>query len=273
MPLANKKAVVTGGSRGIGLAIAEALRLAGANVVVIARNRTEVEAEAARIGAKPLVLDVSEPGEVRNAAASFAGADILVNAAGVITPIGPIETVDPGAWLDLLKVNVFGTYLMTQACIPELAKNGSGSIINFVGGGEGAFPNFSAYAASKGAIARFTETAAAELKAKGIAVNAIAPGAVNTRMTEDMVTAGKAAGAQYQKALEQEANPDATPEKAVRLVLWLVSSASTGVTGKILSAQWDPYESFPEHIADIAESDVYTMRRVRPKDRGFTWDE
>lgn len=272
MPLENKKAIVTGGSRGIGLAIAEALVREGAKVTLVARNSEELAKAAAQIGAKQLVLDVSDPHAVKAASLDFADADILVNAAGVITPIGPIETVDAESWLNLLKVNVFGTFLMTQACIPGLTKSSAGTIVNFVGGGEGAFPNFSAYAASKGAVARFTETAAAELKEKGIIVNAIAPGAVNTRMTEDMIAAGNGAGAQYQKALEQEANPSATPEKAVKLVLWLVSHAARSVTGKILSAQWDPYETFPEHASDISGSDVYTMRRVRPKDRGFTWD-
>ena len=102
-------------------------------------------------------------------------------------------------------------------------------------------------------------------------MNAIAPGAVNTRMTEDMIAAKGNAGTQYEKALKQKEDGQATPEKAVRLALWLASDAARRVTGKIISAQWDDYERFPEHEKDIASSDLYTMRRVRPKDRGITW--
>ncbi|OGG58862.1 hypothetical protein A2765_00585 [Candidatus Kaiserbacteria bacterium RIFCSPHIGHO2_01_FULL_56_24] len=269
----NKTALVTGGSRGIGLAIAQALAGKGYGIVLVARSQQELDdaKEGIPSQVQTFAVDVTDIAAVTEMIRAIPALDILVNAAGVIEPIAPIETVDPERWLELLKINVFGTFLVTQACIPLLAKCG-GTIINFVGGGEGAFPNFSAYAASKGAIARFTETAATEFKAKNITVNAIAPGAVNTKMTEDMIAAGKDAGMQYQEALKQKDNDSATPEKAVRLALWLCSDASRGVSGKIISAQWDDYEKFPEHAKDIASTDVFTMRRVRPKDRGFSWE-
>ena len=271
MMLKNKSALVTGGSRGIGLAIAQAFAKEGGKVILVARSESEllVAQELVKV-ASIMPLDVGDIAAVKKAAMSFQQLDILVNAAGAITPIGPIESVDPEAWLQLLRINVFGTFLMTQACIPHLQKGGT--IINFVGGGEGAFPNFSAYASSKGAVARFTETVAAELKAKDITVNAIAPGAVNTKMTQDMIAAGQEAGAQYERALKQQEDEHATPEKAVHLALWLASPAARDITGKVLSAQWDNYERFQEHVADIKGSDIYTMRRVRPKDRGFTWE-
>ena len=269
--LKDKSALITGGSRGIGLAIAQALAKGGCNVILAARSESELlAAQKTAPGAHIVPLDVGDIAAVKTAVASLPKLDILVNAAGAITPIGPIESVDPDAWLNLLRINVFGTFLMTQACIPLLQKGGT--IINFVGGGEGAFPNFSAYASSKGAVARFTETAAAELNAKDITVNAIAPGAVNTKMTQDMIAAREHAGAQYERALKQQEDDHATPEKAVRLALWLASPAARGISGKIISAQWDEYEKFPEHLEDIASTDLYTMRRVRPKDRGFTWE-
>lgn len=266
---------MTGGSRGIGLAIATALAHDGCAVTLIARKSEELESAKMSIPKNnlvtTLVLDVVDTDAVKKFSESLSNVDILINAAGAITPIGAIETVDPLMWRQLLEINVFGTFLMTQACIPAMKKNG-GTIINFVGGGEGAFPNFSAYAASKGAIARFTETAAAELKEYSISVNAIAPGAVNTQMTKDMIEAGERAGIQYQRALAQEQNSDATPEKAVHLAQWLSSDDARGISGKIISAQWDDYEKFPAHANDIAVTDVYTMRRIRPKDRGFTWE-
>jgi NAD(P)-dependent dehydrogenase (short-subunit alcohol dehydrogenase family) len=168
-------------------------------------------------------------------------------------------------------VNVFGTFLVTQAAIRLLRNSPRASIINFVGGGEGAFPNFSAYAASKGAVARFTETAAAELRHANIAVNAIAPGAVNTKMTEAMLAAGANAGEQYEKALNQK-EKNATAEKAVALVRFLCGERARDITGRVISAQWDDFERFPDYAADIVGSDIYTMRRIRPKDRGFDWE-
>ncbi|MEK7509209.1 MAG: SDR family oxidoreductase [Patescibacteria group bacterium] len=271
--MGNKTALITGGSRGIGLAIARGLANDGYEVILVARKQEELNdvQKSMPSRAQTFAVDVTDAEAVAGMCRTIPALDILVNAAGVIEPIGSIENVDPEQWLQLLKINVFGTFLMTHACVPLLAKRG-GTIINFVGGGEGAFPNFSAYAASKGAIARFTETAAVELKTKNITVNAIAPGPVNTKMTDNMIAAGEDAGAQYERALKQKESAAATPEKVVRLALWLCSDASRGITGKIISAQWDDYEKFPEHRKEISSTDVYTMRRVRPKDRGLSWE-
>ncbi len=267
-----KTVLITGGSGGIGLAIAQMLASEGMHVILVARTKKALFSAQKSIptGAEIHVADVTKKGDVTKLIKNIKRLDMLVNAAGVIEPIAPIATVDPEKWRKLLDINVFGTFLMTQTCIPLLQKS-RGSIINFVGGGEGAFPNFSAYAASKGAIARFTETAAAELKDKGISVFAIAPGAVNSKMTQDMIRAGSKAGAQLYKAKKQLQDSSATPEKAAKLVLWLALNSARHVSGRIISAQWDPYERFQELEEEIASSDVFTTRRIRPEDRGFSW--
>ena len=151
-----------------------------------------------------------------------------------------------------------------------MKKNKHGVIINFVGGGEGAYPNFSSYVAAKGGIARFTETVAAELKDDGIWVNAIAPGAVNTKFLDDIISAGpeKSGKETYEKSIKQKESGGVSPEKAAALCVFLASEKAQGLTGKIFSAVWDSYGTFPEHIKEIMSSDVYTMRRVRPEDRG-----
>ena len=122
---------------------------------------------------------------------------------------------------------------------------------------------------------RLTETVAAELKELDISVNAIAPGAVNTKILDDLISAGpeRAGTATYEAALKQKAEGGVSPEKAAALAVWLASDASRGLTGKVLSAVWDEYEKFPERMHDISGTDVYTMRRVRPKDRGFGWEK
>ncbi len=279
--LENKKTVITGGSRGIGKAIAEAFLREGAEVWLAARSASELQETTkvlSRLGqVRCSALDVSD----RKAVARFAGevqkiwggVQILVNGAGVYGPIGIVSDVDPEEWLAALTVNLYGTFLMTHDFAPLMAPGST--IINFVGGGEGAYPHFSSYVAAKGGIARFTETVAAELKNKGIAVNAIAPGAVNTKLLDDLLKAGpeKSGKENYEKAMKQKNSGGVSPEKAASLCVWLASDASKGLTGKILSAVWDNFEKIPERMEDIMKSDVYTFRRVRPKDREFKWDE
>lgn len=273
--LENKKAVIFGGSRGIGKAIAEAYLKEGAQVFLVARNENELhetQRELAHFGTvNTAAADVSSEEDVKHASQEierlWGNVDVLVNAAGIYGPIGPLTEVDPAEWKKALDINLFGTFLATHAFAP-LMKDHEGSVINFVGGGEGGYQNFSAYASSKGGVARFTETAAMELSSSGIRVNAIAPGAVNTKFLDELLAAGpeKAGKGAYEKSIKQKESGGVLPEKAAALCVFLASDASIGLSGKILSAVWDKYETFPEHMKEIMSSDVYTMRRVRPKE-------
>ncbi|MDO8569172.1 MAG: SDR family oxidoreductase [bacterium] len=272
--LKNKKAVITGGSRGIGKAIATEYLKNGAEVFLIARSVNELgetQKELAVFGNVQITTaDVSRPDDVERAvkevAKTFGTIDILVNAAGIYGPIGPVTDVDPGEWKKALDINLFGTFLSVHFFAPLIKSNKSGSIINFVGGGEGAYPNFSSYVSAKGGIARFTETVAEELKDLGVDVNAIAPGAVNTKFLDDLVKVGpeKAGQSNYEWALQQKISGGVSPQKAATLCLYLASDKARGITGKIFSAVWDSYENFPKHKKEIMATDVYTMRRVRP---------
>jgi 3-oxoacyl-[acyl-carrier protein] reductase len=277
--LKNKRAVILGGSRGIGKAIAEAYLKEGAEVFLAARNADELaktRSELIKFGVvDTAAMDVSSDGDMEHVAervATLWGAvDILVNAAGIHGPIGPISEVDPDAWKKALEVNLFGTFLAIHTFTP-LMKGKGGVVINFVGGGEGALSNFSSYVAAKGGIARLTETAAAELKNFKISVNAISPGAVNTRLLEDLLNAGpeNAGKENYERALKQRDSGGVSPEAAARLAVFLASSDAEGLTGKIFSSI-SPFETFPEHKEEIMSSDVYNVRRIWPEDRGFPW--
>lgn len=281
--LAGKRAVITGGSRGIGLAIARAYLEGGADVVLLARSSEELSktqatlAQLGRVGT--MVLDVSDQTAVERCAKTLAQdgkpVDILVNAAGIYGPIGRVDQVDPALWLEAVKINLFGTFLMTHYFVPLLAQSSRGTVINFVGGGEGAKPYFSSYISAKGGIARLTETTATELRDMNIVVNAVAPGAVNTKFLDDLLAAGKekAGTVAYEAALKQKEEGGTPPEKVAALAVWLASDASGALSGKIFSAVWDEFEKFPERLKDIINTDVYTMRRIRPKDRGFDWEK
>jgi NAD(P)-dependent dehydrogenase (short-subunit alcohol dehydrogenase family) len=286
--LKDKKAVITGGSRGIGKAIAGAYLKAGAKVFLLARSAEELAAVKEELGVygeiHTAIADVSRAEDITRVAeeikTTFGTVDILVNAAGVYGPIGPITEVDPVEWMKALEINLFGVFLAVHSFAPLMkASSGSsgagGAIINFVGGGEGGYANFSSYVSAKGGIARFTETAAQELSDSHIRVNAIAPGAVNTKFMDDLIAAGpeKAGVANYEKALKQKDSGGVSPEEAAELSVFLASDASRELTGRIFSAVWDAYETLPAHAREIASSDVYTMRRIQPKDRGFDWGE
>jgi 3-oxoacyl-[acyl-carrier protein] reductase len=203
------------------------------------------------------------------------GVEILVNNAGVLGPIGPAAEVSWDEWQETFNINVLGTARMCRAVIPKMSTAGRGKIINLSGGGATSpMPAFSAYAASKAAVVRYTETLAMELAGTGLEINAVAPGLLKTRMMDQMLEAGpERAGQKQIETVKHSAEIGGTPpELAARLCIYLASQASDGITGKLISAPWDPWESLHEHIEDLQKTDVYTLRRITPKDRGMTWD-
>ena len=196
--LAGRSAIVTGGSHGLGLEIARSFVAAGARVAVCARDeaalnraRTELESAAPEPGSvETIAADVSEPESVERLVAyaleRFSQIQVLVNNAGVYGPKGLIEEVDWDEWEHAVRVNLFGSVLCSRAVLPHFRANGYGKIIQLSGGGATSpLPRLSAYAASKAAVVRFAETLAEELHDTGIDVNAIAPGALNTRLLEE----------------------------------------------------------------------------------------
>ncbi len=269
--LTGKVALVTGGGRGIGEAIAEAFSRAGARLVLAARTRQEVETVAARLRqasgpAIALACDVADPQQVErlmaDAVTAFGPADVLVNSAGVYGPIGPFAETDLDGWTEAIRINLLGTVYCTRAVLPHMIRRRSGKIINLSGGGAvGPFPRFSAYATSKAAVVRFTETVAEEVRAHNVQVNAIAPGAVNTRLLDQVLEAGERAGADFlEKSRAQQASGGTSPAVGAELALHLASSRGDGITGKLLSAVWDDWKRLGE--ASPMPAALYTLRRI-----------
>ena len=122
---------------------------------------------------------------------------------------------------------------------------------------------------------RFAETLAVELRPYHVDVNAIAPGALNTRLLDELLAAGPEAVGQpmYERSLEQQVKGGVPLERGAALCVFLASAASDGVTGKLLSALWDPWRSLGDHRADLDGTDVYTLRRIVPADRELTWGD
>jgi 3-oxoacyl-[acyl-carrier protein] reductase len=226
------------------------------------------------------VADVSSPAEVdalyAEATRELGELDGLVNNAGVYGPKGAIEDVDWAEWARAIQINLSGTVLPCRAVLPAFRRRGAGKIVNLSGGGATApMPRLSAYAASKAAVVRFTETLAEELRGVGVDVNAVAPGALNTRMLDEVLAAGpdKVGQGFYERALKQKAGGGAPPEKGAALCAFLLSAESDGITGRLLSAVWDPWADLPARREELAKSDIYTLRRIVPKDRGEDWGD
>jgi NAD(P)-dependent dehydrogenase (short-subunit alcohol dehydrogenase family) len=286
--LEGKVAVVTGASRGLGFAIARRFLQAGAQLAICARDRTELDVACGRLlalgGEHPSVLardaDVSQPSDVERLFATtlthFGHIDILVNNAGMLGPAGPIESLDWKAWVQTIETNLFGPVLTCRAVLPHLKAAGRGKIIQLSGGGAThPLPLLSAYGVGKAAVIRLVETLAEEVRELRIDVNAIAPGALNTRMLEQILQAGpeRVGPAFHARAVAQKENGGTSIERAADLAVFLGSSLSDGISGKLISAIWDPWERLTEHREELSRSDVYTLRRIVPKDRGFTWGE
>lgn len=287
MKLAGRCAVITGANQGLGFAIAKHFIKEGAKVMLCARNaETLYQAQKELIqlaGDQTKVLvqptDVSKLKEVEalieSAITSFGRIDVLVANAGIYGTKGPIEEIDWQEWSDAIDINLKGTVLQCRAIIPHFKKNRAGKIIILSGGGATKpMPYLSAYAASKAAVVRFAETLAEEVKDFGIDVNAVAPGALNTRLLDEIVEAGpeKVGKVFYDQSRKQQEQGGTPLEVGASLCSFLASSVSDGITGRLISAVWDPWEKFPEWLQELQDSDVYTLRRIVPKDRGKNWD-
>ncbi len=267
--LKDRTAVITGAGRGIGKRLAIAFAKEGAKVGLVARTLPELhlaQMEITHAGGASMVApaDVADSSQVWDAIDAvrrrFGRIDILINAAGIQGPVGPVSGADPKAWAQVVQVNLVGVFYCCRAVLPEMIARRSGKIVNLSGGGAGySRPFFSGYAASKAGLVRFTETLADEVAAHNIQVNALAPGATYTHMTDQVLEAGERAGAKAQEEARQtQLSRGTPPEKQIALALFLVSPRSNHVTGKFIGVQddWQRLERSaltPEYL---------TLRRV-----------
>jgi len=279
-------ALLTGASRGLGLAIARRLAQSGAHLALLARDKDALAAACASIRSECIdpaqvvrgyPVDLASDSQIEQTVitclSDFGRIDILINNAGIQGPIGSFEQADWAAWREVFQINLFAAAQLCRLLIPTLREVRRGKIINISGGGAtGPRPDFSAYAAAKSALVRLSETLGEELRDSAIDVNCVAPGAMNTRMLDELLAAGPTgASREYERALAQAQSGGTPPEKAAELVVWLASPASDGITGRLLSAVWDNWASLPDKREQLAKSDIYTLRRIVPEDRGLKW--
>jgi len=258
----------------------------GANVLLCARDEqmlASVKAElrsAACAGQRVIArgCDVSSNSEVeamfRDYDSELGPLSILVNNAGIYGPKGPTEEVDWDEWQRCIEINLCGTAIPCRYAVTRFKKFGGGKIINLSGGGATSpLPNLSAYAASKAAVVRLTETLAEELRDWHVDVNAIAPGALNTRLLDEILQAGpERVGAEFHaRAVKQSQTGGVPLALGADLCVYLASEQSNGITGKLISAKWDPWSSLHKYRDELGSTDIYTLRRITPEDRHRNW--
>ena len=288
MRLRGRFAIITGASQGFGEEVAKHFVAEGASVLLCARSEPAVRgvadrlSAAARDGQKVLArtADVSEYRDIDRVVAdaldAFDRIDILVNNAGIYGPIGPTHEIDWDAWVDAININLLGLVYACRAVTPAMINQKSGKIINLSGGGATTpLPRMTSYAASKAAVVRFTELLALDLKPHGIDINAIAPGALDTRLLDQVLDAGpETVGPEFHERMVKIKQQGGTPlSVGADLAVYLASDESNGITGRLISATWDKWPTLHERAKDLTATDIYTLRRIVAADRGRQWDD
>ncbi len=285
MKIKDKNVIITGGSIGFGKSLAEKFLNEGANVSICSRNEIQLFDTQSELMSKfpnQIIIakkcDVSIEKDVNefitHSIDVFKTIHVLILNAGVYGPMGPIETVSLDEWKKSIDINLFGVLLPCRELIPHFKQNKFGKIIVISGGGAtNPMPNLSSYATSKAAIVRLAETLSKELLSYNVDVNAIAPGALSTRMMDQIINAGpEIVGEEFFKKNQNWKKNGATPmELGTSLAVYLASSNSNGITGKLISAQWDDWKNFDDHLDDLQNTDIYTLRRIIPSDRNKKW--
>jgi NAD(P)-dependent dehydrogenase (short-subunit alcohol dehydrogenase family) len=287
MKLRNRTCIVTGATRGLGRQLAETFWREGASLFLAGRNATALRSLAESLqtsghrGQKLVVhsSDLSVPWAaaalISKAVAEFGAVTALVNNAAILGPIGPLWENDLALWEETIRVDLLAPAALCALVIPLMQKQGYGKIVNLSGGGATSpRPHFSAYSTAKVGLVRLTEILAHETRSMHIDINCIAPGIMSTAMLEKIKAAGpkRAGNAEFAQVQRHQGESTEGIERAARLAEFLVSGDSDGISGRLISAVWDPWEGLAHRRDLLCETDIYTLRRIVPKDRGFDWD-
>lgn len=284
--VSSKTCLITGASRGLGKYLAEYFWQKSWNLLLVARDQKQLEQLVDSLEKRDdqnvhcISADFGEesaPFEIIKTARSLtANLDLLINNAACQGSIGPLWENDWQEWEKTIRVNLLAPVALCKEAASWMLPAKKGGIINLSGGGAtGPRANFTAYATAKAGLVRFSETLAEELKSFGITVNCLAPGTMGTDMMKEVVSKGDALAGkrEYEIAVKTLKEGGTSMEKVAHLCHFLANESGSEITGKLISAVWDNWEVWPEHLAELSQSDVYTLRRIAGRDRGLPWGD
>ena len=272
-----KNVIITGGSEGFGFEIAKYLVKKNYNIIICSRNKNKLkladnELSKIKMSKDQIILlkqvDISNQSQVRIfvkfCISKFHKIDVLINNAGTYGSIKPFASTKWKDWVKGIETNLYGSIYTIMFLLPTFKKQKMGKIIQLAGGGASkAMQNFSSYSVSKTAIVRFVESIALELKNYNIDVNAISPGALNTKMIDEVLRIDKKIIGEnfYHSNVKIKNNKKNLFLKPLELINFLISNKSNGISGKMISALWDNYKIWPKHIDQINNKELYVLRR------------
>ena len=285
MSLKNKNVIITGSTGGLGSELAFKYLNEGANLILIGRDQLKLNNLKSKLKKSTqhnqfivtIKLDLSKLNSIskiiHKELKKISKIDILINCAAVQGPIGQSWENNFKDWEKSFNINFYSLMIMTNTILPYMLKNNSGSIINISGGGStSSRPDFSSYAIAKTALVRYTEILADELSKTKIKVNAIAPGVMATKMIKQVIKFKKnITNIKEVVSAEKVLAEGDNKQKAIDLCIFLSKKESNGISGKLISAVWDPWRHLSRYKSHLANSDIYTLRRIIPEDRGLNW--
>jgi short-subunit dehydrogenase len=283
-----KNILVTGGSEGLGLSLCKRIVRNGGNIVFCARTKKNIVKIEKELNQnlyenqkiKGLVVDISKPDEVNDmylqTKLEYPYFDVLINNAGIIGEFGKFLDVNFFEWQKTFQVNFFSSAFIIYRFLPDMLARKKGKIIQLSGGGAtSTLRGMSAYSASKTAVVRLIENLSVEYKETGIAFNCVAPGLIRSRLLKQMINAGPDIIGQnlFEKSTQKNTESSDSTLLACELIQFLISDKSDGISGKLISAEWDNWQNWPNHIDALSNSDIYTLRRVVGRDRNELWGD
>ena len=277
--------LITGASRGLGAYLASRFWHAGWSLVLVARDEGALVDACVKFEKRPfqtlelVSCDLASIDQIKKLSfflkEKYQSLDLLINNAAIQGPVGLLEQNDFDEWVKALQINLLAPVLLCKELIPLLNKASNASIINLSGGGAtGPRPSFSSYASSKAALVRFSETIADELRSQNIRVNSIAPGAMKTNMLEKVLAfPGNVGERELELAKKVFSEGGASMDEIADLMLFLANDTGKGITGKLISAIWDNWVEWPNHLSELNRTDAFTLRRIVGRDRNIDWGD
>jgi len=275
---------VAGATGFLGSTLSYHLASQGRDLLVSGRNGTRLkkltEAIALKnpnINVSSFICDLSKPDTWKEVSSSVTGRyiDNYINCAGVQGKLGLNSEISYEEMARVFNINLFSSIFFTNLFAKSLQPNEKLSIIHFSGGGAaGKRPFFMPYSLSKTSLLRFVENFAAENLNENLKINAIAPGVMPSRMQKEVIdNVSLRKTKEYSVADLSLSSNDFNFSKILNLCDFLISNTSQGVTGKLISAEWDNWSQWPNHLRELESSDLYTLRRITGRDRGYDWGD